>query len=253
MFKSVILNHIYFITLSQLKENMRMEIDEDQDASFPAGFKEAVCEALLFVCKERLTFESLSLTGNLFVSLDQRKASHLHLPDLNLRIVESIPKDICQSSIELVKRKTKRKVESESSDCCNSETSVKVEPVDEFTGQNDFSDKTLCEESSCSVYDDNRGKLDNTCDCGTLEPKLEPKLEPDDPVDNSLSVTFEQNSPSCSNMTSSHPLSSSLMDDTPANDESQGKIVVCLSSSIFRFLFPKIELSTSIRKYFFCK
>ena len=69
--------------------------------------------------------------------------------------------------------------------------------------------------------EDDKGKYSNIdgCEC------LEPKIEPGDPDDNLLSVTFEQSIASCSNITSNHPLSSSLMDDCTTNDTSQGKAV----------------------------
>ena len=81
-----------------------------------------------------------------------------------------------------------------------------------------FTDHRTTTSTTAMVCDeDNEGDDGGEC--------LEPKIEPENPVDTSLSVTFEQNSASCSNNTSNHPLSSSLMDDYITNDTSQGKAV----------------------------
>ena len=188
-----------------------------QDASFPLGFKEAMSEALLFVCKDRLTFESLSLTGSLTVCLDQGKSSSLY-------IAESITKDKHLSPItsNLPASLIKSEVECQFFYECDALTRVKEEIIDDSPRQNNVLGHVVCEESnSCVCDDDIAGHVNIINHCEYFEPKIE---KYDDSVNISIDVTCEQNETSCSGMSSDYHTVLSQADHKTACNESEGNV-----------------------------
>ena len=202
-----------------------MEVNS-ANPSFPAGFKEAVCEALVLVCRDWLTFTSLSVAGDLFVCLNHGKTSYL-------RIVESIPKNHHWSPLSrtssLAGPMIKQELELQSFACCNDQTSVNVESLDKVTDHRNVVEPNVCEEVSTGDICDAEitGKINSKVYSECLNYKME---QCDDA--NSVDMPFKQTSSSGSGVSSKHSLlSSRLLSSSQAGTESQGNI-----SSVFNYM-----------------
>lgn len=190
----------------------------DQDTSFPVGFQGAVSEALLFVCKDRLTFESLILTGNLFVSLDHGKTSCL-------QITESITNDATCSAVtnNYTGPIVKQEADLQTFESYENHTHVNDESLNQVEGLNNVEDTNAFKESSSDMCDGEITEKDiiTAHDSQYLALKIE----------NSLDITFEQNDPPCIDVSSKHPvlssqlLASSMAVPTPTDVITQGKSI----------------------------
>ena len=165
-----------------MKKNKRI-VDFSRDFLFPAGFREAVCKALVSVCKDSLTFESLSLAGSLGISLDNGKMTYLH-------IVETIANNDHLSFDPLSNNVAgpiiKQEPGLQSYECCDDENSVYDESTDDMKGEKDVLGNNFCEGSDASNSCDGE-MTENDSNANDFGEYVESKVEKhDDFFDNSI-------------------------------------------------------------------
>ena len=199
-------------------------MEANKDFSFPVGFKEAVCEALLSVCKDRLSYGSLSLAGSLGISLDHGKMTYLQIVESIARNEHWPPDTLSNNFAGPI---IKQEAELLSFECCDDQTSVIDEPLEEVKGQIDVLDNNVCEGSSaCNSCD---GEItENDSNANYFVEYIESKVEKHgESIDNSIDEQNEQDVFSCSDLPSDHQVSLAQTNHAATGEKPQGNTKAC--------------------------